>query len=73
MQRADIEAEVAAKFIADRLQNAAVAAVTVDDQEIARRQRTGDLACGGPAADRAAALLAPSADPGRPALLRVAR
>ena len=44
MQRAEIEAEVAAQFTAERLQNAAVAAVTVDDQEIARRQRAGDLA-----------------------------
>ena len=44
MQRAEIEAEVAAQFAPERLQNAAVAAVTVDDQEIARRQRAGDLA-----------------------------
>ena len=44
MQRAEIEAEVAAQLTPERLQNAAVAAVTVDDQEIARRQRAGDLA-----------------------------
>ena len=44
VQRAEIEAEVAAQFAPERLQDAAVAAVTVDDQKIARRQRAGDLA-----------------------------
>ncbi len=44
VQRAEIEAEVAAQFTPERLQNAAVAAVPVDDQKIARRQRAGEFA-----------------------------
>ena len=38
MQRRDIQSEIAAQFAAERFENAAVAAMAVDDQQIARRQ-----------------------------------
>src|SRR5450830_165504 len=44
MQDADIEAKVGAQILRQGFQDPPVAAVTVDDDEIARRQRAGDLA-----------------------------
>jgi hypothetical protein len=43
MQRTDVQTEIAGEFIADRLEDAAVAAVAVDDQQIARRREARDL------------------------------
>src|ERR1019366_10338421 len=44
VQNADIEAKVRAQILRQGFQDPPVAAVTVDDGEIARRQRAGDLA-----------------------------
>ena len=44
MDDAGIEREIAAQLVDEVVQHAAVAAVTIDDREIARRQRAHDVA-----------------------------
>ena len=44
VQDADIEAEVGAQILRQRFQDSAIAAVTIDDGEIARRKAARDLA-----------------------------
>ena len=44
MQNADIEPEIAAQILCQSLQYPAVAAVSVDDRKIARRQAARDFA-----------------------------
>src|SRR5665213_4203422 len=44
MQDADIEAKVSAQILRQSFQNSLVAAVAINDDQITRRQRAGDLA-----------------------------
>src|SRR5450631_573705 len=44
MQDANIEAKVSAQILRQSLQNSVVAAVAIDDRQIARRQRASNLA-----------------------------